>query len=425
MVVINRIEYLYPVLAVISIILIAWQHWGMNKTLQVYPDLHTPAVLLNDNISGGRSVGELTNVDGVLHLSCQTLKSPYTFAFCSVVLPIAQEGQGVDLSQYTQLDVWLEMESDSKDTVLVYLRNREISADSRAFTRSNVRAINPKPGMRHYSLKLNSFSVPSWWLFAHENSAENAETNFDNVSDIQISSGDNAFERQETIKIKQLELIGKWISSEKIYLLILISWNVLVFFHVLMGLIRLNKNLKKSRLQTMELESVNKFLCIENDKYETMAKVDPLTKAFNRAGVRDILDRVVAQFEKRKTPCSIIMFDIDYFKSINDQYGHDVGDEVLINLVAYVQKNSRENDKLARWGGEEFVLICPNTPLKRAVKIAEKLREGIAAADFIKPAITCSFGVSEIRSGDISVHFKRADVALYKAKSQGRNKVVG
>ncbi|MFT4938429.1 MAG: diguanylate cyclase (GGDEF)-like protein [Paraglaciecola sp.] len=419
----NRNEFFYPILAIASIIILLWQHFGLNKSLEIFPNPINKTVMLNDGISGGNSTGTIKNIDDVLQLDCQTVKSSNTFAFCSAMLPIDKNGKGVDLTSYQTLDIWLELVSDSKDTVIIYLLNHEPDAGDEELKRANHVTIYPSEGMQHYRLKLDKFYLPSWWLFAYADDMDNGEPNIDNVTDIQISTGDNAFERSETIRIQGIAISGKWLSSQHLYIFLVIVWTSLIFIDGFMALRRARKKLTKSRVRAKELRKITKFLSIEKEKYKSMAKVDHLTKALNRAGLRDILDHVVQQYVENKVPCSVIMFDIDRFKLVNDSFGHNAGDEVLIELVARVKNHIRKNDCLARWGGEEFVLVCPDTNFDVAIKIAEKHRVDIASTHFSDHPITCSFGVANLTSKGISKCFEEADLALYRAKNKGRNQV--
>jgi diguanylate cyclase (GGDEF)-like protein len=123
-------------------------------------------------------------------------------------------------------------------------------------------------------------------------------------------------------------------------------------------------------------------------------------------------------------PLSIIMVDIDHFKSINDGHGHQAGDSVLIAVANALQSHIRKADLLGRWGGEEFLLVC-NSPLADATALAEKLRRALQghAVDSVGQ-VTASFGVSSYRPGDTSqTLIGRADAALYLSKATGRNKV--
>ena len=132
------------------------------------------------------------------------------------------------------------------------------------------------------------------------------------------------------------------------------------------------------------------------------------------------------RYERYGTSCALIMLDIDHFKQVNDTCGHAVGDQVLRQLAQIMRDNTRLSDCPGRWGGEEFLIICPNTDLEGAHRLAENLRHRIERVKF--PCIghrTCSFGVTVIRPGEQKHEFlKRADDALYRAKANGRNQVV-
>jgi diguanylate cyclase (GGDEF)-like protein/hemerythrin-like metal-binding protein len=124
-------------------------------------------------------------------------------------------------------------------------------------------------------------------------------------------------------------------------------------------------------------------------------------------------------------PVSLMLVDIDFFKKVNDDHGHIAGDQVLTQLATLLQSNLRVMDSLTRWGGDEFVVLCPNTTLSGVAMLAERLREKIAGAAFpTVNHITASIGVAEFVSGENwEQWFQRADAALYRAKACGRNKV--
>lgn len=155
---------------------------------------------------------------------------------------------------------------------------------------------------------------------------------------------------------------------------------------------------------------------------------DPLTGAANRVG---LLPRLRAQHELAKRtaqPCCIAMIDIDWFKQINDRYGHAAGDTVLIRVVRYVLMNLRPYDQLYRHGGEEFLLVAPGTDLASGLAAVERLREGLAqsdieCADGIEIRVTVSIGVTVLDpNAPVEVSIDRADRALYAAKAAGRNR---
>ena len=185
------------------------------------------------------------------------------------------------------------------------------------------------------------------------------------------------------------------------------------------------REMNRVKKRELELLVLNSLLDKQSKVLKNQAHTDKLTGVFNRQGVEDAIALALREWEEESIQLSIVMLDIDHFKSINDNFGHAVGDIVLSELATLVQGNIRSTDRFARWGGEEFVLICRDTTLDIAVKIAEKLRDRIAGAELVDGvSVTASFGVANITNkSSIEELFKYADDALYKAKNNGRNKV--
>ena len=153
---------------------------------------------------------------------------------------------------------------------------------------------------------------------------------------------------------------------------------------------------------------------------------DKLTGAFNRAKFEDTLETKFQNVKRYERDLSIAILDIDFFKKVNDNYGHQVGDDILKQLSKLCLKNIRTTDFFARWGGEEFVLLLEETDLKSAKIVCEKLRVAVENNKSQNlPPITVSIGISQFKKDDTKEEFfKRADKALYEAKENGRNKVV-
>lgn len=189
---------------------------------------------------------------------------------------------------------------------------------------------------------------------------------------------------------------------------------------------RIYASLRTKALQD-ELRMKNRQLEEVLHKVESMAVTDVLTGLFNR---RRFHDDITKEFERSKryaTPFSLILLDIDHFKNINDNYGHQAGDRTLKEVTEIILKNVREIDTAARYGGEEFMVILPNTEKKEAVEVAERMRIGIENNKFSNiegTIITVSIGVSGMPDKDIDNEDKViscADLALYRAKQKGRN----
>jgi diguanylate cyclase (GGDEF)-like protein len=157
-----------------------------------------------------------------------------------------------------------------------------------------------------------------------------------------------------------------------------------------------------------------------------MAYTDPLTSTYNRLHFGNFLDAEIDRVKRYGGTFSLIFFDLDHFKNINDEYGHLVGDEVLKQVAEVVENANRRADIFARYGGEEFIILSPATDISGAQQHAERLRRDIAKHRFGEiDRLTCSFGVAEYKpdSDDVPSLFKRADSALYNAKKLGRNRV--
>ncbi len=161
------------------------------------------------------------------------------------------------------------------------------------------------------------------------------------------------------------------------------------------------------------------------EKLKLLATTDALTGIYNRYKMNEEIALEIKKARRYKKRFALIMFDIDFFKVINDTYGHDVGDNVLEELAKIVQKSIRETDSFGRWGGEEFMILARNIEEAEALKLAEKIRQKVEGHYFRdKVEITISLGVTLFSEGDNKeALLKRVDKALYKAKNNGRNRV--
>ncbi len=181
----------------------------------------------------------------------------------------------------------------------------------------------------------------------------------------------------------------------------------------------LNSSLEQKVVErTAELSKVK-------DNFKKLATTDELTSMHNRYSIMNILSSEVSRCNRYKTPLSLIMYDVDFFKNVNDTYGHDVGDSVLASLSSLVMKNLRDVDIVGRYGGEEFLIILPNTILENAKQYAERLRKEVEAYSFETVGnLTISMGVVEIEpSENMNEIFKRVDNLLYASKNSGRNRI--
>lgn len=210
-----------------------------------------------------------------------------------------------------------------------------------------------------------------------------------------------------------------WSFAIQIIIIILIIIIMIIYKQISMS--RANKKLK---LQEKKLLKTQQILLEQVQK-------DPLTKLYNRRYFADVSKDILSISKREKSPICVIMADIDDFKSINDTYGHLVGDKVLKEISKRLKSISRESDVIARYGGEEFIILIPNTELDGAQQFAEKIRASIAYPPFkideeLSIRVTISIGLTHIHAQEDSTIeniFVRADKALYEAKSLGKNRV--
>lgn len=157
-----------------------------------------------------------------------------------------------------------------------------------------------------------------------------------------------------------------------------------------------------------------------NHRLATLASTDPLTGLINRRHVNQLIGEEIRRYNRYQQPLAVILLDIDHFKALNDRHGHDVGDRILKEVALLLKHSLRSVDAVARWGGEEFLVVCPSTELMAAAKLAELLRIRFELQDFgLGAPITASFGVASYQSGEsLDTLIKAADEALYRAKEQ-------
>jgi diguanylate cyclase (GGDEF)-like protein len=181
----------------------------------------------------------------------------------------------------------------------------------------------------------------------------------------------------------------------------------------------------------LDLIGVQKNLTLVNQKLETLSSTDELTGLLNRRALNTKLDLEISCCKRDNLPLSIILLDLDHFKKINDNFGHLVGDIVLEQISKLIKQLVRSTESVIRYGGEEFVVLLPKTDCSKALEIAERLRVSIAQFHFkhsdipFSLQVTASFGVACLHADDLSMSelLKQADLALYKAKNEGRNRV--
>ncbi len=232
-----------------------------------------------------------------------------------------------------------------------------------------------------------------------------------------------------------LQLIGMWLPAAGYALLRIrepnmpeMLFGISVFFVLLsvyMG--QLGDRIKDNILLALQKDVLTRQLSDSLARMATQATTDPLTGRANRRAVDDELQRQQALFERSRAPFSVLLLDIDHFKQINDVHGHGIGDDALKAFARRVAASLRPSDFLGRYGGEEFVVILPATPLEQALQVAQRVCDAVAAQPLLatpRLPTTVSIGVAACRAGEGAVQvLEAADRAVYAAKHSGRNRV--
>ncbi len=202
-------------------------------------------------------------------------------------------------------------------------------------------------------------------------------------------------------------LVWKIVIGVLLLILLTLYWNTTI--------IKANKLLKEAKKDIEE----------KNKKLEKLAVTDELTNLYNRRKLEELIQNEIYRYERFAHTFGITIVDIDHFKKVNDTYGHQVGDKILVEIANILKSSLRKTDFIGRFGGEEFIIICPESDIEGVKKLMESFRLRIANHNFeIIKNKTASFGVTVFKDGDsIDTLIKRADDALYEAKNNGRNKV--
>jgi diguanylate cyclase (GGDEF)-like protein len=178
---------------------------------------------------------------------------------------------------------------------------------------------------------------------------------------------------------------------------------------------------------TRQLSLKNRELKRANEKILELSRTDSLTGCANRGFFNERISEMISLAKRKSLPLSVVMSDLDYFKKINDRFGHDAGDLVLKGYADLLRQYTRTEDLVARFGGEEFVVLLPLSDINEAFTMSERIRQALAKQDFLGNGyvVTVSCGVSRLKDEDRPEDLiKRADTAIYQAKDLGRNQTV-
>lgn len=421
----SKFEYLFAALALLSLVLLLIPNDALTYKKSFIPNEFS-AILIDDTVNGGHSQSSWLDEQAQLWKCDLDANTPNPF--CSYQLyVVGSDGSGIDFSPFETLTIFGSYQGNA-EFFRLYLRNRHpdyFRINDVATTKYSGLEI-PVEGLNDgVEVNMSDFKVADWWISQNKIPPHLSRPEFEDVVFIEIQTASLALGGHHEFQITEMVWEGALIEQATLYKYIIAVWILAVFCILSFRFVRLQQSYKQNMEYQKELVAINEMLNVKNKKFEDLAKTDSLTGLYNRLGIREVLYEGVTRWKKNKVPFSFVLMDIDFFKQVNDNFGHEAGDSVLKSTADLLANNVRKTDVVARWGGEEFIIVCPNTNAVEADSLAGLLRERISGYSFDEVGdITASFGVASLTTPNINDLFKSADKALYKAKATGRNKVV-
>lgn len=235
------------------------------------------------------------------------------------------------------------------------------------------------------------------------------------ISGISARQHNDIYRRWNNIKI--IKEVDIWLTAKIVVPILLLSIFLLVRYTIT---VRYRNRIEE---KNRSLESLQSALKKKNDRLHYLSTHDPLTDLFNRHQITQEAEEHIKRKKRSINECSLVFIDIDDFKHLNDHYGHNVGDAVLEQFAQLLKRCARETDIIGRWGGDEFVVLCPGALKSEAERFALRLQKELNQTSFPQGAhVSCSIGLSEVLTEDcIDLWLERADNAMYQAKSAGKH----
>jgi len=402
----------------------------MTRTLRI--DARTygeRAEAVDDRAEGGRSEARLLRDAQSLRLLCD-IRPGYEWPFCDLQISLTAPDQGLDLSRFETLRLWLKASGpEERVQVRVFLRNYDpayASSGHVADLKPHELVLEPAAEPQPVDIRLGQFAVASWWMQSHPLPLASSGPQLERISLLSFTTGGVVKPGLHEVELVAAEFRGPWVSTASFRLAIIAVWMVAIAGYLLWEWRKARRSLRKALRSKQDLHRLNQRLTARSSEYEAMAHQDALTGLANRRGLEHDLRLLQQSQEELLYPLSIVFMDIDHFKRVNDEQGHDVGDAVLQTMAAELRSHVQREDLLARWGGEEFVLMMPQTTAEEAMSVAERLQLCLSQARWPGALqVTASFGVAQCDcAASMETALRAADQAMYEAKQQGRDRVV-
>ena len=413
--------------ALFTALLVLMYEWLPERHLQIWPNPELGRELLfADAERGGKSTVSWTDTPG--QFRC-VMRPSEAWKICGMHIPLGDgREQGIDLTPYTHIELDVEYQGPT-GKIRFYIRNFEPGFsqpndyESNKFNNVIVSVDQYQPPWR---APLALFTVADWWKHDNNVPLEYTMPGFEQAIMFGIDLAYPSELGAHTFTVNRIEFTGPLLSRANWYQLLLGLWVVALVAIALRQYWGLKRRVARDEERLESLQSYSQSLHDKSEKYKQLSMRDQLTGVLNRHGIAPELDRLYPSGESF-AKLALMLIDLDHFKQLNDNLGHQQGDETLKALCTLILHNIRTQDIFCRWGGEEFMLICPQTEEQDAQALAEKLRQLISQTEFdgVSDGLTISIGITCARAREsFTETFQRADAALYQAKHSGRNTCV-
>ena len=376
---------------------------------------------VDDRIEGGISKASVKLVDDTfeLHYDVNSWGHPNPYAKMQLRNEVENKASLYrDLSWVDCFEVELRCSKPGGAYFLFTLRNFEqgiSSANDFVSFKYNESLIRATHELSVVKVNRDEFLVPTWWKSRFNVRGDEGQPRFSNIQWCEFSTEGDA--GSGTLEVKSIKCSGHWINTATLNQGLLWLWMGGTLIASLCRMLGLKKKLNEKTASAMELQEHNNILVSESATYHELARRDPLTGLLNRYGLEGEFDALTAK--TGGFSYTMIMFDLDDFKRINDNHGHCYGDRVLFEIARIANSKISKSDIVARWGGDEFLIILFDQNLNEAAELTEEIRQAVLSSDL---DYTCSFGISKSEANlDFEKILCNADTALYVSKEAGRN----
>jgi len=415
-----RFEAALVVLLVLTVAAIVFEDRILVSTTRFTPASvasYTKHPIADRDIGGNSTAHD----EGPLRWSCELRKgNPYPYCGYELFFDGAKGSHGLDLTNLRSVEVAL-LYRGTATSFRVHLKNfdprysHSANDDTPKFLRVE---FSTDPGkLQHVVFKAADFGVPDWWLRKWRIPPELSHPEFNNITSMNFETGTEASPGHHAFEVREIVLRRMRLTEAQWLQTILGIWALLTGLYLAHRFATMRREIEQRR-------TLHALALRQAEEAGDAARHDPLTRIFNRRGIFERYDELSAG---TPVPLGVILIDIDRFKMLNDSFGHNYGDEVLSSIAALIRRNVRGLDTIGRWGGEEFLILCPGIDEDGAMQIAENIRSRIEHFHFGDcERITASFGVHWCPASGPPLNdlVSLADVALYMAKAQGRNRAL-